>query len=162
MLELTPQGPSGPLDHDAQSFDIVYDFDTRPRRPVPWVIEMPSTGVMIRFTAGNLGRFPKADFVFAPYGPAGGNLLPATGRLSSTMCNSRGELQLPICLGMTPMDAIPSATRNGAEALGNLDEVGTIEEGKLADVIVVPWNPLLDMNVMKRVYVTIKGGVRYK
>ena len=72
------------------------------------------------------------------------------------------ELRSMVELGMTPMDAILSATRNGAEALGILDEVGTLEEGKLADIIVVPGNPLLDMNVMKRVYVTIKGGVRYK
>ena len=72
------------------------------------------------------------------------------------------EMRTMVELGMTPMEAILSATRNGAEALGILDEVGTLEEGKLADVIVVPGNPLLDMNVMKRVYVTIKGGVRYK
>ncbi len=72
------------------------------------------------------------------------------------------EMRSMVELGMTPMQAILSATRNGAEALGVLDEVGTVEVGKLADVIVVPGNPLLDMNVMKRVYVTIKGGVRYK
>ena len=72
------------------------------------------------------------------------------------------EMRSMVELGMTPMEAILSATRNGAEALGILDDVGTLEEGKLADVIVVPGNPLLDINVMKRVYVTIKGGVRYK
>ncbi len=72
------------------------------------------------------------------------------------------EMRSMVELGMTPMQAILSATRNGAEALGVLDEVGTLEEGKLADVIVVPGNPLLDMNIMKRVYVTIKSGVRYK
>ena len=64
--------------------------------------------------------------------------------------------------GMSPMDAIVAATRNGAEALGLEDELGTIEEGKLADVIVIAGNPLADINALKRVHVVIKGGVRYK
>ncbi|MDZ4729691.1 MAG: amidohydrolase family protein [Xanthomonadales bacterium] len=64
--------------------------------------------------------------------------------------------------GMAPMAAIIAATRNGAEALGMEDQLGTIEEGKLADVIVVAGNPLADLGALKRVYVVIKGGVRYK
>jgi imidazolonepropionase-like amidohydrolase len=64
--------------------------------------------------------------------------------------------------GMSPMDAIIAATRNGAEALGLEDELGTIEEGKLADVIVIAGNPLADIRALKRVHVVIKGGVRYK
>lgn len=64
--------------------------------------------------------------------------------------------------GMTPMDAIIAATRNGAEALGMEKKLGTIEEGKLADVIVVAGNPLVDPNALKRIYAVIKGGVRYK
>ncbi len=64
--------------------------------------------------------------------------------------------------GMTPMDAIIAATRNGAEALGLEDELGTIEEGKIADVIVVAGNPLADLEALKRVFAVIKGGVRYK
>jgi imidazolonepropionase-like amidohydrolase len=72
------------------------------------------------------------------------------------------EIRYMVELGMTPMDAILAATRNGAEALGILDQVGTLEKGKLADVIIVPGNPLLDLKVMERIFVTIKGGVRYK
>lgn len=64
--------------------------------------------------------------------------------------------------GMMPMDAIVAATRRGAEALGLEKQLGTIEEGKLADVIVVAGNPLADMNALKRVYAVIKDGVRYK
>jgi hypothetical protein len=65
-------------------------------------------------------------------------------------------------MGMDPMDAIRAATRNGAEALGMLKDLGTIEKGKLADIIVVAGNPLQDMKAMKRVAYVIKGGVRYK
>ena len=72
------------------------------------------------------------------------------------------EMRYMVEMGMTPMQAIEASTRNGAEALGVLDQLGTIEEGKLADVIVVAGNPLDDMKAMKRVYAIIKGGVRYK
>ncbi|HKR35306.1 MAG TPA: amidohydrolase family protein [Steroidobacteraceae bacterium] len=72
------------------------------------------------------------------------------------------EFRFMIEQGMSPMDAIIAATRNGAEALGMLDQLGTIEKGKLADVIVVAGNPLVDPNALKRVYAVIKDGVRYK
>jgi len=72
------------------------------------------------------------------------------------------EMRYMVELGMTPMQAIVASTRNGAESLGILDDVGTVEAGKLADVIVVAGNPLADMNVMKRVCYVVKGGVRYK
>jgi imidazolonepropionase-like amidohydrolase len=72
------------------------------------------------------------------------------------------EMMYMVEMGMTPMQAIEASTRNGAEALGLLKELGTIEKGKLADVIVVAGNPLENMAAMKRVYVVVKGGVRYK
>jgi len=72
------------------------------------------------------------------------------------------EYQYMIEEGMSPMDAIIAATRNGAEALGLSDRLGTIEEGKLADVIVVVGNPLTNPDALKRVHAVIKGGVRYK
>ena len=72
------------------------------------------------------------------------------------------ELKYMVEMGMTPMQAIVAATRHGAEALGKIDELSTIEAGKLADIIIVPGNPLLNIEVMKRIYVVIKGGVRYK
>jgi imidazolonepropionase-like amidohydrolase len=65
-------------------------------------------------------------------------------------------------LGMSSMDAIIAGTRNGAEAIGMLDELGTIETGKIADVIVVDGDPLKSMEVMKRVVIVIKDGIRYK
>jgi imidazolonepropionase-like amidohydrolase len=72
------------------------------------------------------------------------------------------ELMLMVEMGMDPMKAIEAGTRNGAEALGQLKELGTIEKGKLADVIVVAGNPLQNMAAMKRVAYVIKGGVRFK
>ncbi len=73
------------------------------------------------------------------------------------------EMMHMVEMGMTPMQAIESATRINAEVLGMQKELGTIEKGKLADLIVVAGNPLLNMeSAMKRVYVVVKGGVRYK
>ena len=72
------------------------------------------------------------------------------------------EMQYMIEQGMSPMQVIEASTRIGAEALGLTDRLGTLEVGKLADVIVVAGNPLLDMRAMKRVFVVVKGGVRYK
>ena len=51
-------------------------------------------------------------------------------------------------LGMSPMEAIVSATRIAAEAVGLEDETGTLTKGKLADIIVVKGNPLSDINLL--------------
>lgn len=72
------------------------------------------------------------------------------------------ELEIFIELGMTPMEAIVSATRRGAELLGMEDEFGTIEAGKLADVIVVDGNPLDDIRALREVDMVFKKGVRYR
>jgi imidazolonepropionase-like amidohydrolase len=64
-------------------------------------------------------------------------------------------------LGMSPMDAILTATRNAAKALGRLDELGTLEKGKVADLLVVDGDPLRDIRVLQdhgRIKVIMKGG----
>jgi len=72
------------------------------------------------------------------------------------------ELEIFTELGMTPMEAIVSATRRGAELLGMEDEFGTIEAGKLADVIVVDGDPLEDIWALREVDLVFKEGVRYR
>jgi len=51
-------------------------------------------------------------------------------------------------LGMTPMDAIVAATRTAAEAIGVADRVGTIEEGKIADIILIDGRPLENIDLL--------------
>ena len=72
------------------------------------------------------------------------------------------ELEIFTELGMTPIEAIVSATRRGAELLGMEDEFGTIEAGKLADVIVVDGNPLDNIWALREVDMVFKEGVRYR
>jgi imidazolonepropionase-like amidohydrolase len=60
-----------------------------------------------------------------------------------------GEIkQLVDVLGMTPLEAITSATKFGAEACGIEDKVGTIEQGKMADLLVVKKDPSADIDTL--------------
>ncbi|GAA4833633.1 amidohydrolase family protein [Algivirga pacifica] len=60
--------------------------------------------------------------------------------------------------GMPPMEAIKSATMEAAKLLRVENELGSIEEGKLADIIAVEGNPLEDMSVMENVFFVMKEG----
>ena len=60
--------------------------------------------------------------------------------------------------GMTPMDAIKAGTIVGAELVGWDDELGSIESGKLADIIAVKDNPLEDISVLESPILVIKDG----
>jgi imidazolonepropionase-like amidohydrolase len=63
---------------------------------------------------------------------------------------------------MTPARAIRAATSTAAELLGTQSELGTIEVGKLADIVAVPGDPLADVSLMEKVDFVMKGGVVYK
>lgn len=64
--------------------------------------------------------------------------------------------------GMTPMQAIQSATVRAAELLNWRDRLGSIEAGKLADVIAVPNDPLADISALQHVDFVMKDGTVYK
>lgn len=64
--------------------------------------------------------------------------------------------------GMPAMEAIASATYNGAELLGVSEMLGTIEKGKLADIIAVDGDPVKDISVMEKVVFVMKDGIIYK
>ena len=68
------------------------------------------------------------------------------------------EFKLMVDLGMTPIDALKSATANDAELLGIAQKVGTLEKGKLADVIAVPGDPSTDITATERVSFVMKEG----
>jgi len=64
--------------------------------------------------------------------------------------------------GMSPERVISALTRVNARILGKATQLGTVEPGKLADVIVVKGNPLFDIVALSNVEVVIKDGVIYK
>jgi imidazolonepropionase-like amidohydrolase len=68
------------------------------------------------------------------------------------------EFKLMVDLGMTPIDALKSATANDAELLGLAQKVGTLEKGKLADIVAVPGDPTADITVTERVSFVMKEG----
>jgi imidazolonepropionase-like amidohydrolase len=73
------------------------------------------------------------------------------------------ELSVFVELGMSPMNAIIAATKTASEAIGIGDIVGTIEEGKLADIILVDGNPLQDISILseeEKIKMVIKNGER--
>ena len=63
--------------------------------------------------------------------------------------------------GMSEMKAIQSATMETAKLLRIEDKLGSIEEGKLADIIAVKGNPLDDISILENIEVIIKDGVVY-
>jgi len=76
--------------------------------------------------------------------------------------NPAKEFSSMVKFGMTPAQAIRSATATAAELLGMQDSLGTIEAGKLADIVAVPGDPLADITVMEKVDFVMKSGVVYR
>jgi imidazolonepropionase-like amidohydrolase len=72
--------------------------------------------------------------------------------------NQAKELSIMVRYGMTPMQAIQSATRAAAELLDARADLGTIEPGRFADLIAVEQDPLADISALERVKLVIKGG----
>jgi imidazolonepropionase-like amidohydrolase len=68
------------------------------------------------------------------------------------------EFKLMVEYGMTPLQAIRSATSVGAENIGWKDRVGSIEKGKLADLVGVSGDPSKDVTELERVKFVMKGG----
>src|SRR5213592_4144281 len=68
------------------------------------------------------------------------------------------EFKLMVDLGMTSIDALKSATANDAELLGIAQKVGTLEKGKLADIVAMPGDPASDITATERVFFVMKEG----
>lgn len=74
---------------------------------------------------------------------------------------SQVELSLMVEAGLTPLQAIQSATINAAKMIGKERELGTVEAGKLADLLILDADPLADIKNIHLIYRVIKGGVEF-
>ena len=68
------------------------------------------------------------------------------------------ELALLVQAGFTPMEALQAATRDPARHLGRLDSVGTIEKGKIADLVLLDANPLAEIGNTRKINAVVVGG----
>jgi imidazolonepropionase-like amidohydrolase len=72
------------------------------------------------------------------------------------------ELELLVEAGLTAGQALNAATINAARMIGREKDLGTIEAGKLADLVILDADPLQDIRNVTRIYRTMKGGVLYE
>jgi len=124
--------------------------------------------------AGKLGKIPK-DFLlhdaelgelhrqnFRKAVKAGVKLSFGTDAGVCPYDRSVRQFAFMVRYGMTPMQAIQSATTSAADLLGHADVIGDIKPGKYADVIAVAGDPLQDISVLEHVQFVMKDGKVFK
>lgn len=108
----------------------------------------------------------KRDLIKAFYEFGGGDLItlgtdhPSWGEYLSPFSVHR-ELHTMVLAGLPPMAALKTATMNAARALRVDDRLGTVEAGKLADLVIITGNPLDDIRNTRNVHTVIKAGRVY-
>jgi imidazolonepropionase-like amidohydrolase len=72
------------------------------------------------------------------------------------------QMETFVSLGMTPQQAILTSTRTGAELMGISGDIGLLQSGQFADIIVVSGDPLKDVTALERVQLTVRHGTVYQ
>jgi len=128
-------------------------------------IQRLRTTTAASYRSGDNGTRTQWMKVMTPVAQANIRKLNAVGRdiiaLGTDLTNgadTQRELELIVAGGVSPADAIVIATRNSARFLGKLDDLGTIEAGKLADLVLLTADPTVDIDNAKRIDLVIKGG----
>ena len=101
---------------------------------------------------------PQIGDTFAKAVAAGVKIAFGTDCGVSPHGSNAGEFALMVAGGMSPMDAIRAATLRGAELLGIEDKLGTVEAGKIADLVAVEGNPLQDITRLENMAFVMKEG----
>jgi imidazolonepropionase-like amidohydrolase len=93
---------------------------------------------------------------------AGVKIAFGTDQGATSNRNKAEEFALLVKAGLTPMDAIFTATRNAAELIGTPQDIGSIQAGRYADIVAVDGDPLADITELQRVKFVMKGGEVFK
>jgi imidazolonepropionase-like amidohydrolase len=111
-------------------------FPAAPKRPVSYdnlmILESAGVRIVAGTDAGNIGTL---------HGPA-----------------IHHELELMVAAGLRPMDVIIAATRNASSVAGREAEVGTLQKGKLADLVILDADPIADIKNTRRIFKVMKAG----
>ena len=109
-------------------------------------------------------RYPHAVAIIGAMHKAGVNILPGTD-VSEPYCmpgfSLHDELRRFVDAGVSAMDALRSATYKPAQFLGLLDTMGTIEAGKMSEMVLLDANPLDDIGNTTRINMVFTGGRMY-
>lgn len=152
---------------DAETMDLMRRFNTWYVPTIlagEWVTEKSAVEGffpdVVRTKAATIG--PLIQNTFAEAYKRGVKIAFGTDSGVSRHGDNGREFVLMVRAGMTPADAIRSATWNAAQLLGAEDELGSISPGKHADIIAVKGNPLEDISELQRVRFVMKGGDVFK
>lgn len=115
---------------------------------------------LVRPKAADIG--PRIQKTFGEAYKAGVKIAFGTDSGVSAHGENWREFGYMVEAGMPPLAAIRSATFEGARLLGVGDELGTVTAGKIADIVAVPGDPLVDIALMGKVSFVMKDGVIYK
>jgi imidazolonepropionase-like amidohydrolase len=142
---LTKYAPSAWKDHTWPMFvsDIKKDMDTDPLPVRQKFVQMELDMTLAMFRAG-------VPFMAGTDTAAGVHIFPGF--------SLHEELALFVRAGLTPMQALQTATLNPAKFLGRLADLGTVERGKLADLVLLDANPLDDIANTRKIHAVVLAG----
>jgi len=142
---LTKYAPAAWKDHTWPMFvhDIMQYMDTDPLPVRKRFFQMEFEMTLAMFRAG-------VPFMAGTDTAAGVHVFPGF--------SLHEELALFVQAGLTPMQALQTATRNPAEFMGRLDDLGTVAQGKLADLVLLDANPLDDIANTRRIRAVVLAG----
>jgi hypothetical protein len=101
--------------------------------------------------------FERRSAIVGAMNEAGVGLLPGTDSYMPGL-DLQDELELFVQAGLSPIEALQTATYNAAKCLGLLDSLGTVERGKVADLVLLDSDPLQDIGNTRKIAAVVAGG----
>ncbi|MGA8150092.1 MAG: amidohydrolase family protein [Terriglobales bacterium] len=123
--------------------DIIKDMDTDPLPVRKRFVQMELEMTLAMHRAG-------VPFMAGTDTAAGVHIFPGF--------SLHQELELFVEAGLTPMEALQTATRNPAQFLGRLSDMGTVQAGKIADLVLLDANPLDDIHNARKIRAVVLAG----